>query len=272
MQGCETVVHLAGETHVDRSISQAAPFVRTNVEGTYVVLQSARAARVSRFVHVSTDEVYGDIAQGAADEDARLAPSSPYAASKAAGDLLAQAFGSTYGLPVVVARPANIYGPAQFPEKFIPLCITNGYDGRRVPVYGDGQQRRGWLYIDDACRALRLLAERGAAGEVYNVAGGHEQANRETALAILEGLGRTGALLEPVADRPGHDRRYAMDDTKLRALGWRPSTPFTDGLAATIDWYRTHESWWRPLADQLRRDAYHWLNTTDLEKGRTQDR
>ncbi len=260
LDGCQLVVHCAAETHVDRSITNATPFLRTNVEGTYTLLQEARAAGVRRFLHISTDEVYGPVERGAVDERARLSPRNPYAASKAAGDLLAQFFRETYGFPVVVARLTNIYGPGQFPEKFIPLCITNGFDEVPVPIYGDGQQRRAWLFVDDLCEALCALLERGIAGEVYNVAGGTEQTNLETASAILSRLGRPHQLLQGVADRPAHDRRYAMDDAKLRALGWQPRTPFAQGLEATTDWYRAHEAWWKPLTQQLREDAYHWLN------------
>ncbi|OGX28559.1 MAG: dTDP-glucose 4,6-dehydratase [Omnitrophica WOR_2 bacterium RIFCSPHIGHO2_02_FULL_67_20] len=262
ISGCRLVVHCAAETHVDRSITDAAPFLRTNVEGTYTLLQEARTAGVSRFLHVSTDEVYGPVERGAVDEQAPLSPRSPYAASKAAGDLLAQSFRDTFGFPVIVARPTNIYGPGQFPEKFIPLCITNACAGVPVPIYGDGQQRRAWLFVDDACDALRILVERGTAGEVYNVASGDERANLDTAAMVLAKLGRPQELLQRVADRPGHDRRYAMDDAKLRALGWQPQTPFAQGLEATIDWYRANEAWWKPLTQTLREDAYHWLNRT----------
>jgi dTDP-glucose 4,6-dehydratase len=260
MRGAEAVVHFAAETHVDRSIMDAAPFLRTNVEGTYQVLQQARARGVRRFVHVSTDEVYGPVLDGAVDERARLSPRSPYAASKAAGDLLAQAVGSTYGLPIIVVRPTNVYGPGQLPEKFMPLCITNGLKGRPIPIYGDGQQRRAWLFVDDFCEAVRLLLERGAAGEVYNLAGGHEAANIDVARTVLAEIGQGAALLTFVADRPGHDRRYSMTDAKLRGLGWRPKTPFADGLRRTAAWYREHAAWWRPIVRRLREDPYHWLN------------
>ena len=259
VEGCSLVVHFAAETHVDRSITNAAPFLRTNVEGTQVLLNAARAAGVSRFLHLSTDEVYGPVLEGAVDEHAPLSPRSPYAASKAAGDLLAQAFHHTYGLAVIVVRPTNVFGPGQFPEKFIPLCIVNGLDGMPVPIYGDGQQRRAWLFIDDLCAALRVIVERGAIGEIYNVAGGAERANLDTARAILPSLGRPD-LLQFVADRPAHDRRYAMNDAKLRALGWQPTTSFEQGVSQTISWYREHPAWWRPLVQHLREDSYHWLN------------
>ena len=262
LSGCEAVVHFAAETHVDRSITNAAPFVRTNVEGTYVLLETAKRVGLTRFIHVSTDEVYGPVLTGAVDERAPLSPQSPYAASKAAGDLLVQAFRTTYELPAIVVRPTNVFGPWQFPEKFIPLCIVNGYDGLPIPIYGDGQQRRAWLFIDDLCDALDVVIEHGRVGEIYNVGSGTEHANLETAHLLLKLLGASPNLLQFVADRPGHDRRYAMDDQKLRQLGWRPTVSFEQGLEQTIAWYRGHAEWWRPLAKQLREDSYHWLNRT----------
>jgi len=260
LEGCQAVVHFAAETHVDRSIANAAPFLRTNVEGTSILLQSACEQRVKRFVHLSTDEIYGPVLNGAVDEQAHLSPRSPYAASKAAGDLLVQAFRATYGLPSIVVRPTNIFGPGQFPEKFIPLCITNGVEGLPVPVYGDGQQRRAWLFVEDLCEALQVVIERGQVGQVYNVASGHEQTNLDTARMILSLLGQSDQLIRFVEDRLGHDRRYAMTDAKLRALGWRPGTSFERGLAKTVAWYRDHPTWWRPLKARLREDPYHWLN------------
>ncbi len=260
MAGCELAVHFAAETHVDRSITNAAPFLRTNVEGTYLLLAAAQAVGVRRVLHVSTDEVYGPVLSGAADETAPLSPRSPYAASKAAGDLLAQAFRSTHGLAVTIVRPTNIFGPYQLPEKFIPLCIANATDGLPVPLYGDGRQRRSWLFVEDFCRALTVAIERGAPGEIYNLGSGSEQENLETALKILTLLGRPTSLIRHVEDRPGHDRRYALDDRKLRSLGWTPTTTFTEGLAATVAWYREHAGWWRPRAQRLREDPSHWLN------------
>ncbi len=260
MDGCGLVIHCAAETHVDRSIVNASPFLRTNVEGTYVLLQAARAIDLPRFLHVSTDEVYGPVLDGAVDERAPLSPRSPYAASKAAGDLLVQAFRATYGLPTLIVRPTNIFGPGQLPEKFIPLCITHCADGVPVPIYGDGRQRRAWLFIEDFCQAVQAVAERGATGEVYNVGSGHEQANIETARMILARFGLPDASLQFVPDRPGHDWRYALDDAKLRALGWRPRIPFEQGLSQTIRWYQAHEAWWRPLARRLREDPHHWLD------------
>lgn len=260
MRGVDTVIHFAAETHVDRSIADATAFLRTNVEGVYVLLEQARACDVARFVHVSTDEVYGPILEGAVDESAPFAPRSPYAASKAAGELLIQAFRETHAFPSIVVRPTNIYGPAQLPEKFIALCITRACEGLPVPLYGDGQQRRAWLFVDDVCEAIRLVAERGIPGEAYNIASGHEQTNVEMARLILSQMGRSGADIEFVADRPGHDRRYAMRDEKVRALGWSRRTPLSQGLAQTIEWYQVHSDWWRPLAQRLHENAGHWLN------------
>lgn len=260
MRGAQAVVHFAAETHVDRSITDAAPFLRTNVEGTYTLLREALACGVDRFLHVSTDEVYGPVLEGAVDEAAPLAPRSPYAASKAAGDLLVQAVCATHQLPAIVARPTNVFGPWQLPEKFIPLCIANGAEGLPLPLYGDGRQRRGWLHVDDLSGALETLLERGRPGGIYNVASGQERSNLETATMILAHLGCPPELIQFVADRPGHDRRYAMRDDRLRALGWQPAVPFEQGLSQTIAWYRGHADWWRPLAESLREDPHHWLN------------
>ena len=260
LEGVQAAVHFAAETHVDRSITDAVPFLRTNIEGTHTLLREANAVGLGRIVHVSTDEVYGPILVGAADERAPLSPRSPYAASKAAGDCLAQAFCATYRLPVIIARPTNVFGPWQLPEKFIPLCITNALDRRPVPIYGDGMQRRSWLDVTDCCEALALLVERGRAGEIYNVAGMLEQANADTAKQILAALGQSLSLLQVVADRPGHDRRYALNDAKLRSLGWRPQVSFERGLKDTIAWYRDQADWWRPLAQHLRENPHHWLN------------
>ena len=260
MEDCRTLVHFAAETHVDRSITSAAPFVRTNMEGTLVLLEQARNSDVARFVFISTDEVYGPVLAGMVDEEAPLRPKSPYAASKAAADLLVQAFWHTHGLPAVIVRPTNIFGPWQLPEKFVPVCITHGLEGRAVPLYGDGLQRRSWLYVEDLCDALIMVVEEAKDGELYNLAGGTERTNRDVAQTILRGVGAPASLLQSVTDRPGHDRRYAMDDHKLRAIGWQPRITFEQGLSSTIAWYREHESWWRPLTQRLREDTYHWLN------------
>ena len=260
IEGADLIVHFAAQTHVDRSITDAAPFLRTNIEGTYILLQAALGAGRTRFIHISTDEVYGPILEGAVDERGVFAPHSPYAVSKAAGDLLVQAFHETYGLSTVIVRPTNIYGPGQFPEKFIPLCITNAIDGLPIPVYGDGQQRRAWLFVTDLCAALETLIAQGQPGERYNVAGGTECANLETAKMIVARMQCGAERIHLVEDRPGHDRRYAMTDHKLRGLGWQPQVSFEQGLVDTIAWYREHRSWWQPLVQSLREDPYHWLN------------
>jgi len=260
MAGCDAVVHFAAETHVDRSITNPAPFVRTNVEGTQVLLRGAVDAKLRRFLHVSTDEVYGPILEGEHTEQAPLKPRSPYAASKAAGDLMVRAFQETYQLPVVTVRPTNAYGPRQFPEKFIPLSITNAMQDRPLGIYGDGLQRRRWLHVEDLCRGVACVFERGALGEVYNIGSPAERTNLDVARALLTMLKKPAELIRFVADRPGHDRRYGMDDRRLAALGWRPEIGFEEGLERTIAWYRDHPGWWQPLAERLREDSYHWLN------------
>ena len=260
MGHAEVIVHFAAETHVDRSITNAAPFLRTNVEGTHTLLRVARDQRVGRFIHISTDEVYGPILEGAHTEEAPLRPRSPYAASKAAGDLLVAAFHHTYGLSTIIVRPTNVFGPRQLPEKFIPLCLTNLLEDRPVPIYGDGQQRRAWLFVEDLCRAIERVMTSGQVGHIYHVTSPWELPNVGVAKRILEWLGKSEELLEFVQDRPGHDRRYAMEDASLRALGWTPRVTFEEGLRRTIDWYRDHPAWWQPLKARLREDPYHWLN------------
>lgn len=249
MDGCEAVVHFAAESHVDRSIESADPFLRTNVLGTHVLLKAARERKISRFLHVSTDEVYGSLSDGEADEGAAIRPNSPYAASKAAADHLVRAFHVTYGLPAVIARGSNNYGPYQFPEKFLPLFITNALEGRPLPVYGDGLYTREWLYVEDFCAGLRLLLSEGRAGEIYNIGSGDRRVNEEVARQILQTVGRPESLLRLVQDRPGHDRRYAVNSEKIRRLGWKPSVCFEEGLERTILWYRNHSSWWQPLKE-----------------------
>jgi dTDP-glucose 4,6-dehydratase len=247
MAGHDVVVNFAAETHVDRSISGSDAFVRTNVTGTHRLLQAARAARVPRVVHVSTDEVYGSIEHGSWTEASPLLPNSPYAAAKASGDLLARAFARTYGLEVIVTRCSNNYGPFQFPEKVIPFFVTNLLEGRRVPLYGDGLNVRDWLHVDDHCRGIHIALERGRAGEVYNIGGGTELANIELTRLLLEEFGLGPDMIEPVADRPGHDRRYSLDDAKIRELGYRARVPFRRGLTDVVNWYRSNPDWWRPL-------------------------
>jgi dTDP-glucose 4,6-dehydratase len=247
----ELVVHFAAETHVDRSIMSAGDFIRTDVEGTFVLLEAARRApKLRRFVQISTDEVYGSVPTGASTETDELKPRNPYAASKAGADRLAYSYWATYGLPVIVTRASNNYGPYQFPEKVIPLFVTNAIDDIAVPLYGDGKNVRDWLHVDDHCRAIDLLLDRATDGEVYNIGGGNDIANVELTHRILEVLDKPLSLIKPVADRQGHDRRYCLDTTKLRGLGWSPQTPFDQGLRATVEWYRRNDWWWRPIKEQ----------------------
>jgi dTDP-glucose 4,6-dehydratase len=248
MAGVDLVVHFAAESHVDRSISGSAEFVTTNVVGTQTLLQAALRAEVARFVHVSTDEVYGSIDEGSWPETDPLLPNSPYAASKAGSDLMARAFHRTHGLPVSITRCSNNYGPRQYPEKVVPLFVTNLLDGLAVPLYGDGGNARDWLHVDDHCRGVQLVAERGRPGEIYNIGGGTELTNRELTTLLLEAVGRDESFVRPVPDRLGHDRRYSVDITKITdELGYAPRVPFTDGLAETVAWYRANPQWWRPL-------------------------
>jgi dTDP-glucose 4,6-dehydratase len=246
--GHDAVVHFAAESHVDRSIAGASAFVTTNVLGTQALLQAARDAGVTTFVHVSTDEVYGSIDEGSWDEERPLEPNSPYAAAKAGSDLIALAYHRTYGMDVRVTRSSNNYGPFQFPEKVIPLFVTNLMDGRTVPLYGDGLNVRDWLHVDDHCRGVHLVLSKGRPGEVYNIGGGTELTNVALTESLLGAMGAGWDSVEKVADRMGHDRRYSVDIGKARAeLGYEPRVHFDEGLAATVDWYRANESWWRPL-------------------------
>ena len=284
MTGVEAVVHFAAESHVDRSIADAAPFIATNVLGTHVLLDAAHKAGVKRFVHVSTDEVYGALGkEGRFTETTPFRPRSPYSASKAAGDLLAQAFCETHKLPVMVVRPSNNYGPYQFPEKFIPVMVTNLVEGRKVPVYGRGENVRDWLHVEDCCRAIEIVLDRGKPGEAYNIGGESERRNIDVVRQVIGLMGLTddeaevkakvkaekesGSLpvststltstfLSFVPDRPGHDFRYALDNAKIRAeLGWQPQVRFEDGLRRTVDWYREHPEWWQPLKARLTRES-----------------
>ena len=244
------VVHFAAETHVDRSIRAAADFIRTDVEGTFVLLEAARrAAKLRRFVQISTDEVYGSVPAGASRETDELKPRNPYAASKAGADRLAYSYWATHGVPVIVTRASNNYGPYQFPEKVIPLFVTNAVADIPVPLYGDGRNVRDWLHVDDHCRGLDVIISKGTDGEVYNIGGGNEVANIDLTHRILELVGKTSALIRPVPDRPGHDRRYCLDTTKLQALGWSPEVSFEAGLRDTVTWYQRNEWWWRPIKE-----------------------
>jgi dTDP-glucose 4,6-dehydratase len=251
MAGHDLVVHFAAESHVDRSIAGSGPFVTTNVLGTQVLLDAARRHRVGRFTHVSTDEVYGSITTGAWTEDWPLAPRSPYSASKAGSDLLALAYHRTHGMDVVVTRCSNNYGPYQFPEKVIPLFVTNLLDGRKVPLYGDGGNERDWLHVDDHCRGIALVAGQGRPGEVYHIGGGTELSNKELTARLLEACGAGWDMVSYVEDRKGHDRRYALDISKITAeLGYAPAIGFDEGLAETVAWYRDNRAWWEPLRDR----------------------
>jgi dTDP-glucose 4,6-dehydratase len=248
--GHDVVVNFAAETHVDRSIIGAAHFGLTNFVGAQQVFDASLRHRVGRVVHVSTDEVYGTIPVGAWTEEHVLEPNSPYSAAKAGADLLARAYAVTYGLNVSVTRCTNNYGPYQFPEKVIPLFVTNLVDGRRVPLYGDGLNIRDWLHVDDHCRAVQLVLEKGAAGEYYNVGGGRELTNKELTALLLEACGAGWDMVEYVEDRKGHDRRYSLDDSKVRAMGYAPRVEFERGLADTVQWYRDNRSWWEPLRER----------------------
>lgn len=246
LDGADLVVHFAAETHVDRSITGAADFVTTNVVGTQVLLQAALDLGVGRFVHVSTDEVYGSIDAGSWPEDHPLEPNSPYSAAKAGSDLLARSYRRTHGLDVVITRCSNNYGPYQFPEKVIPLFVTRLLDGKRVPLYGDGRNVRDWLHVDDHCRGVALAATKGRAGEVYNIGGGTELTNAELTRRLLAAVGAGEEMIEHVPDRKGHDRRYSVDWSKIRdELGYAPRTGFDEGLAATVAWYRDNRGWWQ---------------------------
>jgi dTDP-glucose 4,6-dehydratase len=245
--GHDAVLNFAAETHVDRSIASATEFVAANVAGTQILLQACLDAGVPHVVQVSTDEVYGSVASGSWAEGAQLEPNSPYAALKASGDLIAQAYARTHGLNVSITRCCNNYGPYQFPEKVIPLFATNLLDGLKVPLYGDGSNIRNWIHVDDHCRGIQLVLERGARGRVYHINGDVELTNHELTREILEQCGAGWGMVEPVPDRKGHDRRYALDDSALRALGYTPRTPFRAGLAATVQWYRDNRDWWEPL-------------------------
>ena len=247
----DLVVHFAAETHVDRSILAAGDFIKTDVEGTFVLLEAARRAKnLKRFVQISTDEVYGSVPTGASVETDELKPRNPYSASKAGADRLAYSYWATFDVPVIITRASNNYGPYQFPEKVIPLFVTNAIDNIPVPLYGDGRQIRDWLHVDDHCRAVDLLIEQGTSGEVYNIGGGNEVMNIDLTTKILSGLSKPQSLIKPVADRPGHDRRYCLDTTKLRAVGWTPQVPFETGLRESIEWYQANEWWWRPIKEK----------------------
>jgi dTDP-glucose 4,6-dehydratase len=246
--GCDAVVHFAAESHVDRSVRDASPFFLTNVVGTQVLYDAAVKHGIARVVHVSTDEVYGSIAEGSWSEGHLLEPNSPYAASKASSDMVARSFHQTYGLNVSITRCSNNYGPYQFPEKVIPLFITNLLDGKPVPLYGDGENVRDWLHVDDHCRGIALVLEGGAPGQIYNIGGGTELTNRALTQLLLDSTGRDWSYVEQAPDRLGHDRRYSVDIAKIASeLGYSPEVSFESGLAETVQWYHDNRAWWEPL-------------------------
>ncbi len=268
-EGIEAVVNAAAETHVDRSILDPHSFAKTDVVGTAVLLEASRKAKVRRYLQVSTDEVYGSVETGMSTEEDPLVPRSPYAASKAGGDLLVRSYWTTYRFPVLITRGSNTYGPHQYPEKFIPLCVTNAIDDQPLPIYGDGRYRRDWLSVHDHCSAIEHVLLNGEPGTVYNVGGGNERENLAVAEMILQQLGKPMSLIRFVEDRPGHDRRYAVDCSRLRALGWAPTVPFEEGLRATVDWYRSHEGWWRKIKSGEFRAYYERMYGKRLREGVT---
>ncbi|MGZ9190182.1 MAG: dTDP-glucose 4,6-dehydratase [Nitrospira sp.] len=263
----EGIINCAAETHVDRSILDPGAFARTDVVGTGILLEEARQAAVQRFLQVSTDEVYGSVEQGSSTEGDRLEPRSPYSASKAGGDLLVLSYWTTYRFPVLVTRGSNTYGPNQYPEKFIPLFATNAIDEEPLPLYGDGKQCRDWLSVYDHAAGIQHVFEQGQSGTVYNVGGGNERENITVAEQIVATLGKSRSLIRFVQDRPGHDRRYSIDCSRLRALGWSPQVPFEEGLKQTVDWYRTHESWWRTIKSGEFKAYYQQQYAQRLQKG-----
>jgi len=259
IQQVDAVVNFAAETHVDRSIQDAGAFVDTDIKGLYILLEAARKRAIERFLHISTDEVYGSIESGSFTETDPLDPSSPYSASKAGGELMAKAYGKTFGYPILLTRGSNTYGPYQYPEKVVPLFITNAIDGLPLPLYGDGLNVRDWLYVDDHCAGIDTVLRRGVPGRAYNIGAGHERTNIELTRLILKLLGRGEDLIKYVKDRPGHDRRYSVDNSKARALGWEPKVDPEEGLSRTVAWYRENEQWWRKIKDGSYREYYRQM-------------
>lgn len=263
----EGVINCAAETHVDRSIVEPGSFAKTDVIGTAVLLDEARQAGIERFLHVSTDEVYGSVEAGSSTEEDPLDPRSPYSASKAGGDLLVRSYWTTYRFPAVITRGSNTYGPNQYPEKFIPLFVTNALDDQPLPMYGDGRYRRDWLSVFDHCAGIEHVFRHGEPGKIYNIGGGNERENLAVADLILTHLGKPKSLLRFVQDRPGHDRRYAVDCSRLRALGWTPTVSFEAGLRATVDWYRNNQGWWRKIKSGEFRTYYEQMYGKRLKDG-----
>lgn len=247
LKKAKSIVHFAAETHVDRSIDNPDDFLRTNIMGTRCLLEAAIQNKTERFLHISTDEVYGSLKTGDAKEGDPLKPNSPYSASKASSDLFVRSYGKTYGLPVIITRSSNNFGPNQFPEKVIPLFITNLMEGKKVPLYGDGQNRRDWIYVEDNCRGVELVFDKGKPGEIYNIGIGKDISNLELTHALLKEMGFGHDKINPVADRPGHDFRYSLDISKLKSLGFAPKWTFEQGLSETVRWYKENQNWWQPL-------------------------
>lgn len=265
IEGADWVVNFAAETHVDRSIVDPGNFVLTDVYGTFVLLEAVKAAGLKRFLHVSTDEVYGSIQEGAFSEKDALMPNSPYSASKAGGELLARSYFVTYGVPILVTRGSNTYGPYQHPEKLIPLFVTNAIDDKPLPLYGDGLNVRDWIYVLDHCSGIDTVLHKGEPGNAYNVGGGNERTNIEITKIILERLGKPESLIKRVTDRPGHDRRYSIECSKTKALGWEPGFSFEKAISDTVDWYRDNQSWWRNIKDG-QSDYKEWTKTWYSER------
>jgi len=263
--GIDTIVNFAAESHVDRSIMNPDAFIKTDVYGAYVLLEASRDLKLERYHQISTDEVYGDVSEGASDEDEPVAPRSPYAASKASADLLVRAYFVTYGLPITITRGANNLGPYQYPEKVIPLFVTNAIDDKPLPLYGDGLQVRDYHYVLDHCEAIDLVLHRGEIGEIYNVGTGTEMRNIDMARLILKLLNKPESLIQPVRDRPGHDRRYAMDISKMRRLGWEPAHSCEEAIEKTVRWYVDNEWWWRPIKSGRRYQEYYDLQYSGRE-------
>ena len=247
IKGCKVLVNFAAESHVDRSIKNPAPFLKTNIWGTQVLLGKALQHKIDLFIQISSDEVYGSISKGYFKENSPLNPSSPYSASKASGDNLCQSYYRTFGLPIIIIRPCNNYGPRQYPEKLIPKAIINAIKGKKIPIYAQGENIRDWIYVEDTCRAIKLILEKGKIGEIYNVGAAQEYRNIEVVKMILRYLNKPFNLIKFVYDRPGHDFRYAMDWTKIRNLGWEPEIQFEKGLISTINWYLNNENWWQKI-------------------------
>lgn len=247
VKGCDAVINFAAETHVDRSITDPESFVRTNVAGTHILLEAAKRHGIGRYLQISTDEVYGSTLKGAFKEDDPLLPNSPYSATKAGADLLVRSYFVTYKMPVIITRSSNNYGPYQYPEKVIPLFVTNLLEGKKVPLYGDGMNVRDWLFVQDNCEAIDTVLHKGEPGEVYNIGGGNEITNLDLTHSILKALGRDKSFIQYVTDRPGHDRRYALDISKIKGLGWKPRHDFRSALFLTVEWYKKNIGWWKKL-------------------------